>query len=369
MTQEPEQPNITTEASSEEATVGVLEVEYPAIFSANAPAAAAADVDVPRPGSEQAGTPPSIASLTKKADSDTEALPNLIREAFPVKDGDTLRFGRARQNTIVVCDRDISRFHSTFNVSAHGIVLSDLSSTNGTFVNGRRITTPVGLMPGDVITMGNARITVKLSTTGVSDEEDTRTKLAELQNEEVTVLLVDVVSYTKMSQDLPPDDVANGLRTWFEIVAPIVNDNGGEIDKYIGDCVMALWRGTRSNAAKLATKAITAADLIVKATKAMGVSGTWPHERVFPWRCRAALNTGTALVGTVGAGGRRNYTVLGDAINVTFRIESLAGKLNREIVMSQTTAELVGKDFQLERVGEFDLEGRSGVVAVYSPKI
>lgn len=347
---------------SDEPVVGVLLVEYPSIFALNPPAGSGGAGSLATDDTPPLGSPPSL----PHADGDTASMPDIVRERYTVVDGATLRIGRARQNDIVVCDRDISRFHATFNASSNGIVLSDLSSTNGTFVNGRRITTPVDLMPGDTITIGNARITVNLAQSVSQEEEDTRTKLAELQNEEVTVLLVDVVSYTKMSQDLPPDDVANGLRAWFEVVAPIIHEQGGEIDKYIGDCVMALWRGTRSNAARLAVMAITAAEKITEATKALGASGEWPHEATYPWRCRAALNTGTALVGTVGASGRRNYTVLGDAINVAFRIESLAGKLKREIVMSQTTAELAGTSFPLERVGEFDLEGRSGMIAVYT---
>ena len=73
-----------------------------------------------------------------------------------------------------------------------------------------------------------------------------------------------------------------------------------------------------------------------------------------------------ALVGTVGAGSKRNYTVLGDTINVTFRIETVAGKLDQNIIISQSTADLLGGALTLRSLGAHDLDGRSGEVQLYS---
>ncbi len=296
-----------------------------------------------------------------------EASASLVKELYHVYEGSTLRVGRAKTNDIVLNDRDVSRFHATFSASQNGIILSDLASTNGTFVNGRRITTPVDVMSADVVTMGNIRIDVQLHyTDDIVLDDGTRTALTELQTVEVTVLLVDVVGYTRISQDLAPDAVAHMLRAWFEVVGPIIETHKGEIDKYIGDCVMALWRGSGRDARERASAALRAGIEIVEATKALEASGVWAHTEKFPWRCRAALNSGTALFGAVGAGDRRNYTVLGDAINVAFRIESLAGRLKTEVVCSQVTAELVQNDFDLVSLGSFDLEGRIGEMSVYT---
>lgn len=306
--------------------------------------------------SESESVPP------KSIDSDGK-----VREQYSLLDGTSMRFGRAKTNDIVVSDRDISRFHATFAASVSGLVLSDLSSTNGTFVNGKRISTPVDLKSNDVITMGKAKLTVQLIfAQDPSVDEDACTKLAELQATEVTVLLVDVVRYTTMSQALPPDDVAGMLRTWFELAAPIVAAHEGEIDKYIGDCVMALWRNPKQKSSHLAQQAAKAAAEIVHKTDELAASGAWPHNDRYRWRCRAALNSGVALVGTVGAGSKRNYTVLGDTINVTFRIETVAGKLDQNIILSQSTADLLGSAAQLKALGAHDLDGRSGEVALYS---
>lgn len=297
----------------------------------------------------------------------SEAGPSLVKELYQVYEGSSLRVGRAKTNDIVLNDRDVSRFHATFSASQNGIVLSDLASTNGTFVNGRRITTPVDLMSNDVVTLGNIRIDVQLHYTDDIDHHDgTRTALSDLQAVEVTVLLVDVVAYTRISQNLPPDEVARMLRAWFELVGPIIERNNGEIDKYIGDCVMALWRGTHRDAVEKATAALRAGVEVVEATKKLNESSDWKHPVDYPWVCRAALNSGSALFGAVGAGDRRNYTVLGDAINVAFRIESLAGKLRTEVICSEATANLVKENFSLKPLGAYDLEGRIGEMNIFT---
>ena len=299
--------------------------------------------------------------------ADAEGSPSLVKELYQIYEGTTLRVGRGKTNDIVLNDRDVSRFHATFSASDNGIVLSDLASTNGTFVNTRRISTPVDLMSGDVVTLGNIRIDIQLHYTDDIDNHDgTRTALSDLQTVEVTVLLVDVIAYTRISQDLAPDAVAKMLRAWFEMVGPLVEAEKGEIDKYIGDCVMALWRGTARDARERATAALRTGIKIVEETKKLAASSEWPHQAQYPWHCRAALNSGTALFGAVGAGDRRNYTVLGDAINVAFRIESLAGKLRADVICSQHTAELVSDTYQLQSLGSFDLEGRIGEMSVFT---
>lgn len=285
---------------------------------------------------------------------------------FPVLDGSSVRIGRSRGNDIVIADSDISRFHAALTASVSGLVLSDLSSTNGTFVNGKRISTPIDLKSNDVITIGKAKMTVQLLLAqDAAMTSEASTKLADLMPTEVTVLLVDVCRYTMMSQALPADDVAQMLQGWFELVAPIISAHEGEIDKYIGDCVMAIWRNPRQPSSHLAAEAAKAAVEIVQRTREAAVSGAWPHHAQYPWRCRAAIHSGVALVGMVGGGNRRNYTVLGDNINVTFRIETIAGKLDKDIILSHSTAELIRAKAKLQSLGAHDLDGRSGEVELF----
>ncbi len=309
-------------------------------------------------GSAELGSDSSVVSTVTATGS---------RPGFQILEGSTVRIGRAKTNDVVLSDRDVSRFHATLSASASGIVISDLSSTNGTFVNTKRITTPVDLVSGDKVTIGNCKLSLVLHLTEEMEEHDgTTTALADLRSVEVTVLLADVVSYTRMSQMLPGDDLAKMLRIWFDRVGQVIERHGGEIDKYIGDCVMAIWRSGREDAKAAATKAVQAALEIVQATDELGSEDCWSHSPKYPWLCRTALNSGTALFGNVGTTDQRNYTVLGDAVNIAFRVESLAGKLNSKTLAAEATANLVNESFQTEKLGSFVLEGRSEEVGIFS---
>lgn len=286
---------------------------------------------------------------------------------YSVADGSSVRVGRAQTNDVVIVDSDVSRFHAAFAASVSGLVLSDLSSTNGTFVNGKPISSPVDLKSNDVVVIGKAKITVQLLLAQDSSVvSDASTQLAEFLPCEVTVLLVDVCGYTKMSQALPPDAVTDMLRDWFSMVAKILEPTQGEIDKYIGDCVMAIWRNPKEPAAVLAREAAQAALTIRTKTLELEEMGPWAYRQEYPWRCRAALHSGVALIGTVGGGKKRAYTALGDNINIAFRIESIAGKLKKDVIMSAYTAGLIGSSASLTSLGRHDLDGRSGEIELFS---
>jgi adenylate cyclase len=302
------------------------------------------------------------------------ATPGVEREPIPLYEGDTVRVGRVASNEIALVDNLVSRFHAVFNGSASGIVVSDLSSLNGTFLNGRRISTPVTVRPGDVISIGSTRITVEAGTIKKGDaDEDTpslaammRTMTDPMKEVVVTILVADVCSFTKFSEELPPAKVASMLQLWFNHVSETVDEYGGEVDKYIGDCVMALWRGSRADEQSLATRAAEAALAILERTGALSAGGDWAYHESNPWRCRISLNSGEALQATLGSSRTRDFTVLGDTVNVAFRLNDLAGKLDQDIVLSAETARLIQSMFDLKPLGRSPIEGRSGTVEIFS---
>ena len=181
----------------------------------------------------------------------------------------------------------------------------------------------------------------------------------------VTVLLADIPGYTRMSEQVPGRDVAEMLQKRFASVSEIVDQHGGEVDKYIGDCVMALWRGSFQTAEAQAVLAGRAASEILKLTEGQSNSPEWPHREQFPWRCRISLNTGEALLGTLGGSGSRDFTVLGDTVNVAFRLNDLAGTLRETTIISAGTAKLLEGNFTVESLGAAPVEGRKEQVAIY----
>lgn len=292
------------------------------------------------------------------------------KSVLELRDGTVFRVGRSDGNDLVVNDQNVSRFHAVFSVSSSGVVLSDLSSLNGTFVNSTRITTPVELKDGDRVSIGPVDMAFSLACVAASSGQDLfqeqTTQTTMLSPVGVTVLIADVCGYTKYSEQLPQVDVAAMLNSWFETVSLIIENSDGEVDKYIGDCVMAVWKEEFGATSDAAIKAVLCASRIIAETDALSVSGVWPHHINFPWQCRVALNTGEALLGSVGGRKKRDYTVLGDTVNLAFRLEGLAGTLGEKLILGQKTAESIGGFLPLNSLGPQKISGREEAVEAYS---
>ncbi len=184
----------------------------------------------------------------------------------------------------------------------------------------------------------------------------------------VTVLLADICSYTSMSQVLPAEKLISMLNLWTSEVTKIVIANLGEVDKYIGDCVMCLWKSNARSAEESAALAYRTAVEIADKTKSLVKDGRWEFQKEYPWKCRIALNSGEAVIGAMGVDGNRNYTVLGDTINVAFRLERVASKTKHYFVLSDSTVSLLGDSQELIEIARIELEGRTKKTSIFTPK-
>src|SRR4051794_20984099 len=135
---------------------------------------------------------------------------------------------------------------------------------------------------------------------------------------EVSVVFADLQGYTSFSEKHDPRDVSEMLNAYFEVaIPPIVRQHGGEIDRLIGDAIMATFN-TRGDQPDHAVNAVEAArDLQRESARLVAEHPDWP-------RFRAGVASGEALVGVLGADRGRSYTVIGDTVNVAARLESLA---------------------------------------------
>lgn len=293
---------------------------------------------------------------------------SMEKRLVELREGQTLRVGRSKTNDISIRNKNVSRFHAVFSASSTGVLLSDLSSLNGTLLNGSRISTPVDVKSGDIVTIGDTKITLDLSYHGDDGDETWlgRTQSSQLVVAVVTVLVVDVCGYTRISEALPPEEVAAMMDRWMQMITGIVTANGGEVDKYIGDCVMALWRGRHDNERENAFEAIEAGREMLRRSEELSVMGEWGYHLTYPWRCRVALNSGEALIGTLGGPGKRDYTVLGDSVNLAFRLEGAAKKMGVDFIFSDATADLVGGLCSVRDLGRIQVEGRKGEVGVFT---
>jgi class 3 adenylate cyclase len=140
---------------------------------------------------------------------------------------------------------------------------------------------------------------------------------------DLTVMFTDIVSFTPQAEHLPEHETAALLNHHFALLGACIEHEGGIIDKYIGDSVMALWgplAGVSDHAAAAIRAAIAIAKVIHEDNEKRRAAGGQPI------RLRIGLHSGPAVVGNIGAPGRVNFTVVGDTVNVANRFEQL-GKI------------------------------------------
>ncbi len=147
------------------------------------------------------------------------------------------------------------------------------------------------------------------------------------QNAEVTVLFADIRGFTTMSGQMPPEEIVRFLNAFFGEAVDAVEKNGGVVDKFIGDCVMALW-GAVDQREDGARKAIAAALEMVQRAAKITVKGV-------PLEVGVGINTGPAVVGAIGSGRRLDYTAIGATVNLAARLCGIA-QTGQVLVTSDT---------------------------------
>lgn len=162
----------------------------------------------------------------------------------------------------------------------------------------------------------------------------------------VTVLFADIRNFTQLSEHLDAHEVVLLLNDFFTAMTEVILESGGTLDKYIGDCVMALF-GAPIPAAGDVQRAVQASIDMQRAAKIqIGVG----------------LHTGQAVVGNIGSEQRLQYTAIGDTVNVAARLVSLA--LPGQIIVSEDIRNSAEGSFQ--PLGEVELKGRKQKVSAYS---
>jgi class 3 adenylate cyclase len=185
------------------------------------------------------------------------------------------------------------------------------------------------------------------------------------EEREVTVLFTDIAGFTSMSRRLTPLRLAVFLNSHFELLGRAIDAQGGTIDKYIGDSIMAFW-GAPDRQSDHALRGYRAALAIAKALAAENQRRRSKHRP--PVRLRIGLHSGPAIVGNIGAPGRINYTLVGDTVNVAQRLEQLGKRYADEkavvIIASRAHLEAAGMMQSGRPLGTQELTGR-GPMEVY----
>ena len=183
---------------------------------------------------------------------------------------------------------------------------------------------------------------------------------------ELTVMFTDIAGFTAMAEQMPAADVAAFLNGHFALLGACVEAEGGTVDKFIGDALMAFWGApdplddTASPATRTALAITSAIDADNAARRTRGLP---------PIRMRIGIHTGSVVVGNVGWPGRINYTIVGDAVNTCQRLESMGKEMDRgdavTVLISGATADRLAGFFALDDAGSVQVKGRSEAVRVF----
>lgn len=294
--------------------------------------------------------------------------PKESSQTWPLSGKSTYRLGREAGNDITLPFSWVSRKHAMIQVEENGSHnLIDLGSANGTLVNGKRIYTPTALHAGDIIKIGNTSLSFFQKETPparaaiLPDDTDDRT-VAFVRKETVTILICDIHNFTRLSETVGDKNISKLLGYWTVNVADLVRKHDGIIDKFIGDAVMALWAGG-SNLQHSIHQALTTALKIDNFTRSLG-----KKVPEIPWQLDtgAALNTGEAMVGNLGVDGQRDFTVIGDVVNVAFRLEEKTSQEEKlDVIMGSTTATYLKNAGRFFTEHEFSFKGKEEAVKSY----
>ncbi|MCC6554307.1 MAG: adenylate/guanylate cyclase domain-containing protein [Polyangiaceae bacterium] len=177
----------------------------------------------------------------------------------------------------------------------------------------------------------------------------------------VSVLFADVVGFTPLAESRDAERVVALLNELFSMLTEIVFRHGGTVDKFIGDCIMAVW-GAPVAQEDHARRALAAAEDMMRFLET--ANEEWREKYDVEIRLGVGVNSGEAIVGNVGSNKRMEYTVIGDVVNVASRLEAIAAP--NQVLVSEATQALVGEAFPLRYLGEQNLTGRKAKTQVYA---
>jgi adenylate cyclase len=176
---------------------------------------------------------------------------------------------------------------------------------------------------------------------------------------EASLLFLDVREFTAFAERVGAHEVVAGLNALFEAVVPAILRHGGHANKFIGDGLLAVF-GAPERHPDHAVRAVAAAREIAQLVRE-GAAGEL--------QIGIGVNSGRVVVGTIGGGGRRDFTVIGDAVNTAARVESTTRQTGDDILITETTLRAIGPDGDdFEERPAVLLKGKAETVRLYAPR-
>jgi len=174
---------------------------------------------------------------------------------------------------------------------------------------------------------------------------------------EASVAFIDICSFTSISETESPDTVVRLLNKYFDVMVKEIIAQGGYIDKFIGDAIMAVFRGDYH-----LDRAIDACLAVRKRIEALPIE---PGIHNFLPKVSIGINSGEMISGNIGSANLRrlDYTVIGDEVNIAQRLQSVAGP--NQVVITENAWEKVKESFQCRKIGEVSLKNKANAISIY----
>lgn len=175
------------------------------------------------------------------------------------------------------------------------------------------------------------------------------------------IMICDLRDFTKISDNWPRDDVIDLLNDYFDAMSDPIARHGGEILKFIGDGLLAIFPLDRPNACANLLRAVTEARQAMAALNKRNKATSRA-----PLNYGIGVHVGDVMYGNIGSTSRLDFTVIGPAVNMASRLETLTKQIGKPVLLSRDFAELVTPEFELERVGQHAVRGFSEPIELFA---
>ncbi len=271
--------------------------------------------------------------------------------------------GRSPESHVLIADPRVSRRHAMIRKQDDGFWFYDLGSFNGSYLNGARVTATRKLTTGDLLDFADNHFRFEQDGGAFDgDIEDLGgSTVALIRSTPVIILVSDIEGFTTLSEKMEADDLAQVIGGWYGSCETIMANHDATLDKFIGDCVLAYWTDV-SPASRL--KALSAArDLLTMCQETYESRKELFDSLGLTFAAGAALHIGKVAYGGMSQG---EFTLVGDPVNLTFRMETLTRTIGHRVLASSDMLHGWADGTQFfENLGTHQVKGRAQPVEVY----
>ena len=278
----------------------------------------------------------------------------LVYYGKQVKINKILTIGRVETNDLYIKEKTVSKEHAVIKELEEKYFLIDVGSTNGTFLNHKKINIPTELTSGDLIQFGNVQVVFNQAD---ENDDDDRTLLANDDYIVNSIVLVsDIKGYTRFSEVVPIVVVKSYMSNWVKGISKIIQNNLGFVDKIIGDCLYARWdTQVDSTHVKLALSSIFQIHLLTKK-----LNKQFLDEYDYNLSIGAAIHVGEVILGD------SDFLPSGisDTVNTTFRLESYTREFGADLILSNDAYSILDTPI-INEEDSIQLKGKKDLISIH----